>query len=73
MPSVRGTRTRTARLLSPLLLTALAAAGLGVPLAAGTAQAAVTLEAESAALSGGARAESEHPTATVTDHRGGTP
>ncbi|MFD3761103.1 carbohydrate-binding protein [Streptomyces sp. NPDC058622] len=71
MPSVRGTRTRTARLLSPLLLTALAAAGLGVPLAAGTAQAAVTLEAESAALSGGARAESEHPGFTGSGYAGG--
>ncbi|MEV7723421.1 CBM35 domain-containing protein [Streptomyces sp. NPDC087917] len=73
MPSVRGTRTRTACLLSPLLLTALATAGLGLPLAAaGAAHAAtVTLEAESAVLSGGVRAESEHPGFTGSGYVGG--
>ncbi|CAM5304877.1 hypothetical protein SAVIM338S_00506 [Streptomyces avidinii] len=61
-----------ARLVSPFLLAALAAAGLSAPLAATAhAAAAVTLEAESAVLSGGARAESEHPGYTGTGYAGG--
>ncbi|MGW1772779.1 carbohydrate-binding protein [Streptomyces sp. NPDC002104] len=71
MSSSRGTRTRAARLISPLLLTALATTGLTFALAPGSYAAAVTLEAESAALSGGARAESEHSGYTGTGYAGG--
>ncbi|WP_327256897.1 right-handed parallel beta-helix repeat-containing protein [Streptomyces sp. NBC_01244] len=71
MSSSRGTRTRAARLISPFLLTALATTGLTGTLAAPSYAVAATLEAESATLSGGARAESAHSGFTGAGYVGG--